>query len=237
LQVVLLRVGVDSGSGGIQGPLFEDGSFEYIPIPDNRNVDRRTYGNMAGRYGQSLAQYFPSTRRALIDEQPVHVDPEFDTFTYGDPTSPKSGLRFLQSGDMLAFYCGLKGWNFRARPALYIMGYFEVMIAGRASELDPGIIRSKFSANFHVKHATVYADDISRLVLVKGDHRSRLLNKAVQISSYGVDRNGRKLKVLSRKMRGIFGSFGGRVSIQRSPPRWVSQEYTQSACEFIRSLD
>ena len=34
MQVVLLRVGIDTGSGGIHGPLFADGSFEYIPIPD-----------------------------------------------------------------------------------------------------------------------------------------------------------------------------------------------------------
>ena len=42
MQVVLLRVGIDTGSGGILGPLFSDGSFEYIPIPDcfaGRGVD------------------------------------------------------------------------------------------------------------------------------------------------------------------------------------------------------
>jgi hypothetical protein len=36
MNVVLLRVGVDEGAGGIQGPLLEDGTFEYIPIPDDR---------------------------------------------------------------------------------------------------------------------------------------------------------------------------------------------------------
>ena len=29
-QVSLLRVGVDSGCGGIQGPLFDDGSFDFV---------------------------------------------------------------------------------------------------------------------------------------------------------------------------------------------------------------
>ena len=29
-QVSLLRVGVDSGCGGTQGPLFDDGSFDFV---------------------------------------------------------------------------------------------------------------------------------------------------------------------------------------------------------------
>jgi hypothetical protein len=35
-KAVLLRVGVDAGCGGIQGPLFEDGSFEFVCIPQPR---------------------------------------------------------------------------------------------------------------------------------------------------------------------------------------------------------
>lgn len=33
-QVVLLRIGVDAGCGGIQRPLFEDGSFEFVCLAD-----------------------------------------------------------------------------------------------------------------------------------------------------------------------------------------------------------
>ena len=57
MQVVLLRVGIDTGSGGIHGPLFSDGSFEYIPIPDSfrgKGVDKRTYGNTRGRIVYSV---------------------------------------------------------------------------------------------------------------------------------------------------------------------------------------
>src|ERR1700693_3682995 len=84
-QVVLLRVGVDAGCGGIQGPLFEDGTFQFICIPDNQRVSIHTYGNMVGRNGESLLGYFPRSRRKLMAEQHVHVDPEFETFTYDDP--------------------------------------------------------------------------------------------------------------------------------------------------------
>lgn len=59
MQVVLLRVGIDTGAGGIHGPLFKNGSFEYIPIPDGWGVDSRTYGNTRGKRGCALVDYFP----------------------------------------------------------------------------------------------------------------------------------------------------------------------------------
>jgi hypothetical protein len=62
MQVVLLRVGIDTGSGGIHGQLFCDRSFEYIPIPDcfgRKGVDKRTYGNTRGTAWRMLADYFP----------------------------------------------------------------------------------------------------------------------------------------------------------------------------------
>jgi hypothetical protein len=123
-KVVLLRVGIDSASGGIQGPLFEDGSFEFICIPDNHGVSAHTYGNMLGRDGKPLSGYFAESRRVVMASRHVHVDPEFETFTYGDPTTPKRSLRNLRPGDFLVFYCGLQKWdaegvwNREKRPAL-----------------------------------------------------------------------------------------------------------------------
>lgn len=32
MQVVLLRVAIDTGYGGMLGPVLPDGSFEYIPL-------------------------------------------------------------------------------------------------------------------------------------------------------------------------------------------------------------
>src|SRR5450755_1448533 len=95
MQVVLLRVGIDTGSGGILGPLFRDGSFEFIPIPDRfrvKGVDKRTYGNVHGAGGRPLIDYFPKARRERLFDQSIHFDPEFETFTYGDPTPLKASL-------------------------------------------------------------------------------------------------------------------------------------------------
>ena len=237
MKVALLRIGIDTGSGGVHGPLFKDGSFEYVPIPDQFGVDRRTYGNTVGRQGRPLVAYFPQSRQVSMMNRSVHYDPEFKTFTYGDPTSPKAGLRRLEPGDMLIFYCGLKGWDFESAPALYLMGYFEVEAAGKASDFEPAGLAGKFARNFHVRHPSVYAEQKDRLVLVKGSLNSRLLKNAVRISDMGSDRAGKPLKVLSSRMQGIFGPFGGKISFQRSPTRWVDEKHVRQAADFVRLLE
>ncbi len=237
MKIALLRVGVDSGSGGIQGPLFKDGSFVYLPIPDCENLDSRTYGNTYDKQGKPLAEYFPKNRQPIMAHTSMHVDPEFTTFTYGDPTPPKAGLRYLQYGDMLIFYCGLAGWDFESKPALYLLGYFEVTKAGYANSFSADELDETFKLNFHVRHKRILERQKDKLILVKGSPESRLLNKAVCISTYGQDRLGRPLKILSPDMQSIFGTFGGKLSIQRSPTRWIEQEYVSRTANFIRSLE
>jgi hypothetical protein len=237
MQVVLLRVAIDTGSGGIHGPLFKDGSFEYIPIPDGWDMDPRTYGNTKGRYGRSFVDYFPGSRQANAFKQAIHYDPDFTTYTYGDPTpGPKSSLRKLVEGDLLVFYAGLEGWGFECAPALYLIGYFEVSGAGLAPSFTNGEMQQLFGSNFHVKHPKILADQRERLVLVKGGMGSRLLQKAVRISSLGKNCDGRPLHRLSKDMQEVFGDFDGRTSIERSPPRWVFQEFTARAAKFVRNL-
>ena len=189
------------------------------------------------RKGQKLVEYFPKYRQAKVQDQSMHVDPEFTTFTYGDPTPPKAGLRRLEKGDMLIFYCGLEGWDFKSAPALYLMGYFEVQSAGKAIEFSSEEIKSLFGENFHVRHQSIFEQQKADLVLVKGSEKSRLLKKAVLMSDVGQDRAGRPLKTLSPEMQKIFGNFNGRISFQRSPTRWVNPAYVEKAAQFMRSLE
>ena len=236
MRVVLLRVGIDMGEGGINGPLFADGGFEFLPIPDSRGLDDRTYGNTRGRSGRLLVEYFPDRLRSTREVQSMHVDPEFDTCTYGDPTRPKGRLRELQLGDLLVFYAGLSTWPYDHTPAgLYIVGYFEVVVAGVAPSFSEAEIQEHFGRNFHVRHEGLYQKQRATLVLVRGGPGSRLLNKAALISERGSDRSGRPLHVISRPMREVFGDWEGRISLQRSPPRWVDPARTTAAAAFVRS--
>lgn len=240
MQVVLLRVGIDTGSGGILGPLFKNGSFEYVPISDGfngRGISDQTYGNTKGECTKRLLlHYFPERSQPKRLDTPIHYDPEFETFTYGDPTSPKRGLRKLKKGDLLVFYAGLVGSDFRCDPALYIIAYFEVEKAGLAAEFGKQELQRDFGKNFHVRHKAVFANQKDRLVLVKGSKRSRLLKKAKRISILGPDKDGRPIHVLSPQMQKVFGDFGGHVSIQRSPPRWVVERFVAKASAFVTSL-
>ena len=176
-------------------------------------------------------------------ERHVHVDPEFETFTYGDPTPPKRSLRHLRAGDLLVFYCGLqewdadRGWNRDHRPALYLAGYFEVALAGMAGNFDRKVLQTEFANNFHVRYPSVFKRQRDDLVLVKGGPGSRLFRKAYQISVEGQDRTGNPLKVVSPKMQKVFGDFGGHVSIQRSPPRWVEPAFVDRAIGFVKDLE
>jgi len=143
----------------------------------------------------------------------------------------------LEPGDLLVFYCGLEGWGVDAEPSLYIIGYFEIAAAGRASEFTAEERRALFSQNFHVRHKTVYDQQENSLVLVKGSSNSRLLTKAFPISTIGKDSAGKRLKVLSPEMQLVFGEFGGKISIQRSPPRWVEPEFVERAAKLVTSLE
>jgi hypothetical protein len=240
---VLLRVGIDSGAGGIQGPLFDDGTFEFMCIPDGKGVGIHTYGTLVGRNGRSHLDYFPASRQQQMAAQAIHLDPEFETFTYGDPTTPKRSLRSLKPGDFLVFYCGLqkwdseRGWSCDSRPALYLAGFFEVALAGMACEFDKKTLKAEFGNNFHVRYRSVFERQKDDLVLVKGGPGSRLFRKAYRISEEGQDRVGKPLKVLSRKMQKVFGDFGGHVSIQRSPPRWVGPRFADKAIGYIGELE
>ena len=171
-----------------------------------------------------------------MDGQSVHFDPEFDTFTYGDPSRLKNSLRRLDAGSLLVFYAGLKGWDFQCAPALYIVGYFQVAKAGFADSFGRAELAELFGNNFHVRHRAVFEDQKDRLVLVKGAAGSRLLLRAKRMSSVGKNRSGGLLHRLSPEMQQVFGDFGGHTSIQRSPPRWVFPEFAERAAEYVRAL-
>lgn len=240
MQIVLLRIGIDKGAGGIYGPLFHDGSFEYIPLPDRfhrKGVDERTYGNFMGKKGRFLVDYFPERMKGKISDTSIHFDPEFDTFTYGDPTQgAKRGLRKLERGDLLLFYCGLKGWDCDAEAGLYLTGYFEVETCGLGKDYTRAELDKLFAANFHVRHRVVFDDQKDRLILVKGTENSRLLSRAHKISTIGRDKNGTALHILSPEMCRVFGDFGGRKSIQRSAPRWIAAENVKATAKFVKSV-
>jgi hypothetical protein len=213
---------------------------------DKKGVGHDTYGALPGQYSEKLLAYFPQSRWERMATQPVHLDPEFKTYTYGDATSPKQSLARLIAGDFLVFCCGLQQWDsirkaFDGQPALYVVGYFEVELAGThpslCRELGERAVNRRFKNNFHVRYRRRLQPQGDRLILIGGGPGSRRFRKAYRISQLGNDQAGRPLKVLSREMRQHFGTFGELNSLQRSTPRWVEPRMVKHAIRFLRNLE
>lgn len=181
-NVLLLRVGVDSNTGEAHGPLFEDNLFDYIPIPEGSSTDEtRTYDDLVSRSGGNLTKYVPH----LANENP-HFDPEFETYTYGDPSSNKrSQLTRLTPDDLLIFYASLSPRDIDIGPRLYAIGYFTVEEVYDLEELEPSERAEVFEElpnNAHVKRTSLTPDSPHRdrfPAIVKGrPEESQLFEKA-----------------------------------------------------------
>ena len=111
-RIFLANVGV-TASHRFSSPVFADGTFEFIPIPEDREMpgpyavryrDLRSYNNP----GCDLRDYVPGR----LWDWPTHSDPEFESFTYGGncETSPRAAsLKHLVPGDFLFFLARLQG--------------------------------------------------------------------------------------------------------------------------------
>jgi len=76
MKALLIRVGIDSGAGGGLAPIFPDGSFDYIPIPeDAHSVESRRYCTEKGRSGICFSEFVPKKNK----RRKLHYDPEFQT--------------------------------------------------------------------------------------------------------------------------------------------------------------
>lgn len=171
LQAMLLRVGIDKGSGGALAPIFEDGSFEYIPIPEGYTplTDSRTYLDTIGRSSRSLSYYLPKK----IKDNKMHIDPEFETYTYGDPTGKRKYLLKLDKNDLLVFYAGLKPFkNKKFDEALYIIGYFtvkNVIDFNKLTYQNSKNMENLYRNNAHMKRISNHKN----LVIVVGENEKK----------------------------------------------------------------
>ena len=84
MRLYLINVGANSSHGPLFSPLFEDGTFELLPIPErDSNLDSSRqavhYRDLPSYYqpGDRLLRYVPQA----IWDVACHNDPEFESFT------------------------------------------------------------------------------------------------------------------------------------------------------------
>lgn len=221
-QILLLRVGMDLGFGGL-GPLFPDGTFEFVPIPDDpsQTSDRTLYyRDIPARSGGSIARFVPARHR----HSPAHYDPEFETFTYGDPTKNKRRqILRLGSGDLLVFYAGLRPPEQTQGSKLYIIGYFIIRRIHVITSLSPWppLAHERLWSNAHLRRNEGDED----LVVVEGDPaRSRLLTHAVPLSDGRQD--------ILPEMTELLGLSG---SVKRAGAgRWIPGDHVEKVARWLQ---
>lgn len=217
MNILFLRVGIDRGCGGTLSPLFSDGTFEYVPIPEACELlpgKGVTYPELPARSGGTLDIY--SNSRGF-----VHYDPEFETFTYGEPNNPKrSQLLRLMTGDRLVFYSGFQGSNI-AKGTCFVIGYLTVRAIHPVpvAEPWPPVTLNHLHRNAHFRRK----NPETTLVVVEGDPAtSRLFNSALQLS----DCNQKVLE----NIEGVIG-FNG--SVKRAIGRWVPETHHKSTIKWL----
>lgn len=252
MKIVLLRVGVDKICGGTYSPLFKDGTFDFIPIPEYyyrshafnpKNIE--TYSTQKGKHGKAFIEYFKEgkDKKAHLN-CPIHDDPDFKTFTYGDGNSTKQTLVNLEKGDYIIYYAMLQGADFNMPPAAYVIGYFEVEYSLLATEQEHyDLVKEDFAENFHVKNKEIFDRDISNpknkgLKLVKGTENSRMLKYAYMISRTIEVPQKSNIHVISDDMLKIFGTFNGKIAIQKEPLRWIKgKDLVANTIEWLKKLE
>lgn len=228
MKALLLRVGIDYGYGALS-PIFKDNSYEYIPIyyknkKLNEENEKRTYKDIncqnQNNGFENLASYLPTKLHNKI----IHYDPEFETFTYGEPTFPKrAALLKLEKGDLLVFYLGGKKWDDKKdnEIGVYIFGYFSVDEIFEWNILSEDehkkLSRKKLHNNAHI----ISSKPRTNLVIVKGSkEKSKKLKNCIKISEPNLDGNNPRY-VTSRKIQKLLGI---RKHITRAVPIWITEE-------------
>jgi hypothetical protein len=196
-RAIAINVGANTNLPGVRGPIYPDGRFEYLPIPEREPTREAvpTYADLDARLAFDIPERFY--------DRPVHLDPAFaeyplcSAYTYGDEHGVKAGpLSKLTPNDRLYFYATLDlhgdpesavewvvpGWG------AYLIGEFRVdrVVTGEAYASLPAPERERFATNAHVKR-----DPFDAKVLVAGGAGSKLYDRAVPLSepTDGTDAN------------------------------------------------
>lgn len=186
-RAVAINVAANTNQPGVRGPIFPNGRFEYLPIPESEPTARPvpTYADL------DVSVELPDG----TEDSPVHLDPEFadypccERYTYGDPFDVKARpLLELERDDYVLFYATLSTVGEPNRQWIspewgtYVIGQFRLArdpISGAAFADLSAETRTIFENNAHLKR-----EEFDAKVLLEGeDGESELYDTAVPLSS------------------------------------------------------
>ncbi|MCX8213287.1 MAG: hypothetical protein OTJ97_02055 [SAR202 cluster bacterium] len=187
-RTYLINVGANA-SHRFAGPIFSDGTFEFLPISEDRDLpagDGVRYHNLRSFYdlGQDLMRYVPPRLR----DRTAHADPEWDTFTYGDncATSPRAAaLKRVVPGDRLLFLVRLQSWDqigLTEAYGFYLVGFIHVdgMLRNVTARPDDAVL-DRFGRNSHVWRGLSGPGLWNGFCAFSGSSQSRRLSRAAPL--------------------------------------------------------
>ncbi len=189
MRSVAINVGANTNDPGFRGPIYPDGSFAFIPIPESEptSIPVPTYGELEVRCA------LPAS---VLDTR-MHLDPSFaelglcEAYTYGDPYGVKARpLLDLSAGDCVYFYASLTPegsghaeW-ISDQWGVYLIGQFVLAIdpvdPAEWDSLSPDIERV-LRSNAHWKRETFDA----KVLLLGDDAHSALFSRAIPLNVPG----------------------------------------------------
>lgn len=206
MTVVLAGVGADTTNVGVLGPLYDDGRFEYVPIPEKTSEtdETETFGSWPLRARGGVAADL-TTRvrpRPIGDDElvltgedlaawPLHRDPNFKALTYGEHRAGYvSRLRELEAGDAVGFYAGLSDGERAHRYLIGSVTVSEITVVTPETPVEKReAIIERFPENAHAKRASggeFYRSE-KPVVLVSGREPGGLFDRdPLRISDYYV---------------------------------------------------
>ena len=184
-RIFLANVGANA-SHPFRSPIFADGTFEVLPIPEEGNLP----GDSLVRFGELRSFNDPqASLRCYVPQRwwdyPCHFDPEFDTFTYGDncATAPRAAaLKSVLPGDFIFFIVRLVSLG-DGEPGFYLMGYLEVESALASVTGPPGETDMAWAGNnAHIRRALSDPEWWNGFCVFRGSANSRRFRRAVPVS-------------------------------------------------------
>ena len=240
MTVVLAGVGADSTNVGALAPLYDDGRFEYVPIPEKtrETTEAETLGSWNLRHGDGVAadlttRITPQPVRGdtetvtgdALASWPLHRDPNFEALTYGEHRTSGyvSRLRALESGDVVGFYAGLRRPD-GDRAHRYLIGYFTVddvvVVDPETPPAEREAILAAHPENAHAKRARdgdLYLE--KPVVIVDGREPGGLFERdPIRLSDYYVrDGNERPQYYLRDEIASAWNVRAGGANMMFKP--------------------
>lgn len=257
MRIYLANVGANTSSEhrGLVSPLFDDGTFEFLPIPEgDRNLDKYAsavhYRDLRSRSEPSrdLLRYVPERLRNAA----CHNDPEFETITYGDTgRGSAANLNYMKIGDVLLFIARLVPEAGGKEPGFYLVGGISVdSVAGDVTQPLTGQAAQRFARNAHVIRARC-TGVWDGFWVFGGSSRSRRFGRAVPVNREICDpvfrdKNGHPWDWTRQTETATIGSYtrARRCMLDTSDPveaqrattlrAWIAQHTGETDAELLK---